>query len=232
MGNRISQQVLDSPLEVSYYVEQNVHNGNHLKTYYINLDHRSDRRQEIEPELMRMNLSFTRVPAIKHDIGVLGCTQSHIKTLKQGIASGADHILVFEDDFYFTMDDASSLHQLLQHVMQTNYDVFLLGYCYLDKKNMFATSDKLLKKVFQAACTHGYMVNKNYAKKLLQNFKIGFLENANRQKPTPVDEHWKLLQNDDLWLCNASGPCGLQREGFSDIDNELKWDIKTKDHLF
>lgn len=228
MGVRSS--LMSSSVEMSFIVQQHVDNGFDYKAYYINLDERPERRQQIEEELLRINLDFERFPAIKHKIGALGCTLSHIKALERGISTGAAHILMFEDDFIFTIVP-SYFHELLNHVMQTDYDVFLLGYCYLEKKDMFVTNDKLLKKVIEASCTHGYMVNKNYASKLLENFKRGYrLKRRTHKQDHNIDLYWKKLQRNDLWVCDATGPCGIQREGYSDIDNEMKWDETTK-HL-
>jgi hypothetical protein len=220
--------------QVSYYIQYPVDRGTKINTYYINLDKRADRRAEVEHELQRMQLQpFKRFPAIIHKKGGIGCTQSHIACLKQGLSSDASHILIFEDDFYFVVDPAL-MHNLLQTVIQTNYDVFMLGYCVADKtKNIGNTNLVLLKKINEAICAHGYMVTRHYAPKLIQNLEEGLKLYMKLDKPSlhANDQYWKSLQTDDNWLCYAGGPCGLQRAGYSDIDLKTKTgsitDIKT-----
>jgi hypothetical protein len=212
--------------ELSFVVDYPANPGKSVVTYYINLDHRADRRQEIESELDRMKLGpYNRFSAIRHKKGTIGCTMSHIECMKLGLESGADHILIFEDDFYFTVPP-STLHHVLQEVMKTNYDVFLLGYClYANKESCIRNTNlDMFKKINQACCTHGYMVNKKYAAKLLRNFEQGLQLLSIGKKDYTIDGHWKVLQDDDLWLCYKE-PCGLQREGFSDIENKVKWDL-------
>lgn len=218
-----------------FHVDYPVNNGKSLYTTYINLDHRTDRRQQIESELNRMHVvPYTRFSAMKHKKGMLGCTMSHIGALKQGLESGADHILIFEDDFQFTMEEPVLLHHILNSVMETNYDVFMLGYCfYLDRKEnscIFKTDHGMFKKITKAACAHGYMVRKEYVPTLLQNFETS-LELHPTAKPGKehqynLDSYWQRLQEADNWLC-YNEPCGIQRAGMSDIEKMVKWDKQS-----
>lgn len=223
MGTNHSVQ---SNYELSFSVLQQIGNGNRLGVYYINLDDRVDRRQQMENEFQVHGFIGTRVPGIRHEQGVIGCGFSHIAALQQGIASGADHILIFEDDFMFSQVP-EVVHHVLQTVQNTNYDVFLLGYCLFHKKSerLFPTSHPMFLKIRQAGCAHGYMVRKGYAQTLLKNMKEGIeLRIKTNDIEYNVDNHWKLLQDQDLWLCYSKGPIGVQREGFSDIEGEVKWD--------
>lgn len=200
-----------------------VNNGKSIFQIYINLDYRTDRRQFIEAELQRMNIGpFSRFSAIKHEKGFIGCTLSHIGSLKQGIQSGADHIWIFEDDFKLTIEP-ELLQQIITCVMETNYDVFLPGYC-INKfdTHTFPINHSLFKKIINAQCSHSYLVNKKYALKLLQNFEKGLpkLMKTNNEPKYAIDMYWKLLQQQDTWLTYANGVCGVQRPGYSDIENK------------
>ena len=212
--------------QVSYVLHHPVNNGKTIFLIYINLNHRTDRRQLMDLELNRINMgSFERLSAIKKNHGALGCTLSHIECLKRGIQSGADHIWVFEDDFVLTIEP-ELLHQIIQCVMETNYDVFLPGYCINNKFTAHTVSinHELFKKIREAQCTHSYFVNKNYAPKLLRNFEEGAkkLEITKNESDYAVDQYWKHLQKDDLWITYVHGICSLQRPGFSDIDQKEK----------
>ena len=46
--------------------------------YYINLEHRIDRKDECEKELDNVNIIYERFNAIKHDIGIIGCGLSGV----------------------------------------------------------------------------------------------------------------------------------------------------------
>jgi hypothetical protein len=205
----------------SYELTYQLNTGSKISTYYINLDKRLDRRQQIEGELKRTNLvPYSRISGILNaEFGMLGCGLSHIKSLKQGIESGADHILIFEDDFYFVMEPELT-QRIIQTVILTNYDVFLLGYCVEDKElHTHDTNNKLFKKIHKAQCCHGYMVSKRYAPKLLRNFEEGvnMLQKTKQIEKYACDVYWKRLQEEDMWVCASSGPCGKQRAGYSDI---------------
>ena len=222
MGSKPST---DPASKLRYELEYPVDNGDSFVTYYINLDHRTDRRQEIETELERMQITpFTRFPAIKHKKGAVGCTQSHVECLQLGIASGADHILVFEDDFVFRTD-METVHQVLQDVIQIDYDVFLLGYCFSNKREpVKPTTHKKFNRIQNGSCTHGYMVSRRYAKKLLENFamSVALLFKTGNECRYSLDQFWKMLQFNDKFLGYEKGPLGFQREGFSDIENIVK----------
>ena len=77
------------------------------RIYYINLDHRTDRRQEFENEIQKLASleKVERIQAVhKPELGCLGCTLSHVKTLETFLNSEYKTCLVFEDDFMFNQD--------------------------------------------------------------------------------------------------------------------------------
>ena len=47
-------------------------------TWYINLEHRTDRKDQIEAELNKMGIVAERFPAIYDSFGALGCSMSHL----------------------------------------------------------------------------------------------------------------------------------------------------------
>jgi GR25 family glycosyltransferase involved in LPS biosynthesis len=62
-----------------------IENSNNTKAYYINLEERLDRKENIEKELSKLNINYERFNAVKHTIGALGCTISHMKALEKRI---------------------------------------------------------------------------------------------------------------------------------------------------
>ncbi len=50
--------------------------------FYINLDHRTDRKEHVEKELNIIGIHATRFEAIKMENGAIGCSMSHLKILQ------------------------------------------------------------------------------------------------------------------------------------------------------
>ena len=72
---------------------------------YINLEHRTDRKESVIGQLSSIDLSGTRFNAIKMKDGRVGCTLSHIKCLELAKENKWDHVLIVEDDILFTQPD-------------------------------------------------------------------------------------------------------------------------------
>ena len=70
------------------------------KVMYINLDHRTDRKKEIEDELKNVFKynNAERLNATLHEHPILGCTYSHVRIWRRMIEEGWDSVLVIEDD--------------------------------------------------------------------------------------------------------------------------------------
>jgi GR25 family glycosyltransferase involved in LPS biosynthesis len=70
------------------------------KVIYINCDHRTDRKQEIEAEL-RQKFEYDkaeRLEATLHEIPIFGCTISHVRIWRRMIQEGWESALILEDD--------------------------------------------------------------------------------------------------------------------------------------
>lgn len=67
--------------------------------YYINLRHRTDRRESTEEQLRLTGCrNVTRVEAVRDMTGGAGCLQSHINAIQAGVDDGHDLFVVLEDD--------------------------------------------------------------------------------------------------------------------------------------
>ena len=71
-----------------------------LNIFYINLEHREDRRAHVlnQLEIMGMKDKSKRFNAIKMIDGAIGCSMSHLRILKYALENKLDHILIIEDD--------------------------------------------------------------------------------------------------------------------------------------
>lgn len=173
--------------------------------YYINLKHRSDRDAQIRTEIQKMGLldKTTRIDAVyEKSRGHLGCSRSHIKALEQFLQSPHKNCIIFEDDFQFTSDP-----QALNKVFEVDYDVVMLsaGWTTAEKSQY-----DFLKKSTCTTTTSGYLVNRKFAPRLLENFREGarLLEEAyNRGSKIDgtsdalyaIDQYWCKLQKVSNW---------------------------------
>ncbi len=194
--------------------------------YFINLEHRKDRYNEFINEMKKSNIPLNKVIKIdaiydkeKRD---LACSKSHIKTLESFINSSYNNCIIFEDDFEFTDINLSkkSLKQLFKD--KINYDIVMLSSnTILEEK----TNYNYLNKIINAQTASGYLLNKNFANKLLENYKEGeklFSDAYNNQDKKDyiyaVDQYWKKLQPISNWYVFCP-KIGKQRKSYSDIAN-------------
>jgi len=69
----------------------------------INLEDRVDRYNQAVTELEKVGITDVyHFPAVKHPIGISGCTRSHYEIIKIAKESRYKNVLIFEDDVYFT----------------------------------------------------------------------------------------------------------------------------------
>ena len=78
-----------------------------VNIFYINLEHRVDRREHVIKELTTKGLglgleNITRFNAIKMINGAVGCSMSHLKILQDAMSNNLDHVLIVEDDITFS----------------------------------------------------------------------------------------------------------------------------------
>lgn len=197
--------------------------------YYINLDHRTDRRQEIEAELDRMHVprdKLVRIPGVVpvERKGAIGCTMAHINALEHFHAHPAyQTCAVFEDDFQF-MVAVDELDRQLGHFWQelapSAWDVLMLAGRLSTQNDEVRSSCWRVDKV---DTTSGYALTRGMVDPLLANYREGLAKlrrKYNLQKYA-LDEYWKRIQPDHRWY--ALKPLvGTQRESYSDINNHVK----------
>ena len=97
--------------------------------FYINLEHRIDRKEHVEKELLNIGLKeVQRFNAIKMENGAIGCSMSHLRILQDAQKNNLDHILIVEDDISF-LDPELFKNQLNKffETHKNNWDVVLLA---------------------------------------------------------------------------------------------------------
>jgi len=179
---------------------------------YINLDHRTDRRAEVDAELAQYFPAekITRFSAIQRANGALGCTASHIAVLEMAKANQWKNVLVVEDDAMWKPENFEEAYGTLERLSDA-YDVIMLSSTFT---RWYLGSLKLISGKTTAA----YMVNSHYYDTLLSNFKEGLalFEVSQDNGAHAVDTYWCTLQEKDNWFVVIPSLM-QQRPGYSDI---------------
>lgn len=194
------------------------------KIFYINLDKRTDRREEIESELKQTNLydRAERIEAIPTpNQGILGCTMSHLKAIRTAKERDYNNILILEDDFQFTIEKEEFENQItrLFENMPT-FDVCMISY---NIQRSIETNHDFLRKVLEAQTASGYIINKCFYDKLINLYEwaIPLLEQTKEHWNYANDQCWKRLQPEANWYALATR-CGKQRAGYSDNSEKFE----------
>ena len=202
------------------------------RIYYINLEHRNDRKDEFlsnfspedEAKIRRVDAVYTK------EKGAIGCLKSHIKALEMAVSEGKDDdiVMVCEDDFY--IKDIFYCNRMLDWGFKVleKWDVIMLA------QNIHASEETTLEypiseeepekkakifRVIHAATGSGYLIHKSYIPKLLEIYKgddARYEATKEFKAEYCNDVSWRYLQEKDNWF--AFKPAiGVQRSSYSDI---------------
>ena len=202
--------------------------------YYINLDHREDRNREFLECMSDLDVPVEKIQRISaiynRDMGALGCTRSHIKAIETFLESGLKTCLVCEDDFQYKNKD--TFWSDIKRVFDTNveFDILQLSYNPNTYTNMVVYKSRdtiypFLKKAEVTITASGYIITRNFAPTLLENFK----ESSNNLAMCnglyscihtySLDQYWNILKPKSNWYI-IYPPIGYQRSSYSDILNQ------------
>ena len=190
-------------------------------TFYINLEHRTDRKEHFENELNNIGIKSTRFNAIKMTNGAIGCSLSHLKLLEDAKKNQLDHILIVEDDITFLNPSLfkTQINKFFE-IHNNKWDVILFA-----GNNMppFEVIDDTCVKVSRCQTTTGYLVNGHYINVLISNIKMGLTHLINSPAETvkyAIDKFWFVLQNNSKWYL-ITPLTVVQREDYSDIEKRV-----------
>lgn len=187
--------------------------------FYINLEHRTDRRIHVEKEMNIIGIPVERFNAIKMDKGAIGCSMSHLKILQNALKNNLNHILIVEDDIKFL--NPTKFTTQINRFLETHdkWDVILFA-----GNNMppYQEIDDTCIKVSRCQTTTGYLVNGHYIQKLIENIKMGLthlIKKSDQASLYAIDKFWFTLQQADDWFLIIP-PTVVQREDYSDIEKK------------
>ena len=187
--------------------------------FYINLLSRPDRKKYVEEQLHNIGICPERFNAIKMDNGAIGCSMSHLKLIETAKANNWDHILIVEDDIFFT-DPPLFIKQFNSFLSNhKDFDVVLIAGNNIPPYKLV---DETCVQVSRCQTTTGYLVRQHYYDKLINNYKVGILnlmKEPHNHRFYAIDKYWFHLQGIHKWYL-ITPLTVTQREDHSDIENK------------
>lgn len=186
------------------------------KIFYINLERRTDRRNDFEQEMFGRDLSYERFDAIEHIVGCVGCSLSHLSVVKLARERGYKNVLIFEDDFQFTVDKETFEKQLSSFFTSNiDYNVYMLNYT--SEQTEAIENQDFFRRITFGNTTSCYLVHCNYYDTLINLWEWAhpLLLETRHHWIFACDQIWEQLQKHDQWYC-CYPAIGKQRDGVSD----------------
>lgn len=192
--------------------------------FYINLEHRTDRRTQVETELNTLGWKYERFNAIKLANGRIGCSVSHLKILKLAKKRRLPYVVVIEDDIEFKKPD--KYNSMLRKFLDSNieYDVLLLAG---NLRPPIKQINSHVLQIFHSWTTTGYIVKSEYYDVLINNIHEGIqllMREPDKHHLYAIDCYWMRLQKKDKWMI-LYPRTNTQRPTYSDIEGkEINYD--------
>lgn len=137
--------------------------------FCISLNERPDRQAQASAQFARVGLAdrMTYMCVDRHPTDCeQGIYESHMACIRKGLAGGARHILIFEDDVVFDRFSPERLGAALSFLRtQPDWQVFFLG-CLVTQSS--ATESPVVRKVAYRCLAHAYALNRSCAERLVQ----------------------------------------------------------------
>jgi GR25 family glycosyltransferase involved in LPS biosynthesis len=215
-----------------------------IPIFYINLDHRTDRREHMEKQFEHMGIDPTQIERFPGIIpvydeiqttrvqsfvdrgiyntvdgskGILGCTRSHLAVLKLAYAREHSYVLILEDDFELVVSPEVFREKIRQLFADPTFEFDVCMLSYNMPQSESAPDHPFLTRVSDAQTASGYLVARAYLPTL-----IACLTNAVEQLELTGshwlyanDMAWKPLQSRDRWYA-FTDRIGKQMDGYSD----------------
>ena len=189
---------------------------------FINLDHRLDRKAQVEKVLKSLGMGFVqRTSGVLDRDGALGCAKAHVKVLQAGIKSGREFIVILEDDVKLA-SSPNEIHAAISTFLTNPYlDVICLGN---RTKGFQIPISSDLKIAFDIQTTSFYIAKRRALPALLASAErsVELLENGLGREKGAIDIVWKGLQRNELVFCVPRKKTIVQRASYSDVVKKFK----------
>ena len=191
---------------------------------YINLDKRTDRREQFETEMLMFgiaNTSYTRITGMAHKNGAVGCLMSHAKVMAYAsVYYPGQHVLIFEDDIKFRQNRTIVEQRLSEFwkndTVSDKWDILMLANNLVMSK---PSGIPKLVRVIKAYTTSAYLVHADYVNTLLRTWHDALegYEKHGFNNMYKSDVSWLKLQQKHRWFAFHPPLC-IQRASYSDVE--------------
>lgn len=203
------------------------------KIFYINLDHRADRKQFMEDQFSRFGITAERFSAVNltkeqnddmvrrgcnfyddprpdYAPRIKSCTLSHLTVLFRSKLMDYENVLIFEDDALIDDNIIENLSKCVKDLKEREWDMFYLGCNPLE----YYKETENIGRVIRTTTNHAYCIHRRFYDRILINSDFykrypcndGYYGNLGRDKSIKVYMSLKNLVT--------------QKEGYSDIEGE------------
>ncbi len=200
--------------------------------FVINLLFRTDRREEIEKELLTQGAAidgahirlFEAVRPETADgfpsVGARGCFLSHLNVLKKAQQEGVERLLILEDDAHFSSDFLTTSQRTIDALQDAPWDIYYAGYTEVDRIIPTGPVTQVAPD-FELQTTHAMAFNRKAIEAA-----IPFLEDMLRRPPGSPEGgpmhvdgayNWLRKANPDLQTVISTPQIITQRSSRSDI---------------
>jgi GR25 family glycosyltransferase involved in LPS biosynthesis len=198
--------------------------------FVINLEHRTDRWENVTKEFGRIGIKPQRWPATYDSArGFLGCLKSHTALLKH-LCDSTVPVWICEDDIEF-LCSAEQVVPYIQGFLKSPAEVLCLGF----NSYKQVEYNEQFHRTLSCQTTSSYIVKPTMIKRLYDLYEsvVDCIEN-NKKHPMEdfyktlvhvpdfycPDQCWKILQQDSLWLIPNKRVL-RQAESYSDIEKKV-----------
>jgi hypothetical protein len=202
-----------------------------FSTFVINLEHRIDRRVEMENELSRIGWNALFFSAIRPEnaadfpsIGARGCFLSHLAVLKEARRAAVQQLIILEDDVSFSRDFEGRWQSAMTALEAREWSIFYPGHILDNQLNGLS----ILSPHTGVQCAHFMVINSNAIPRLIEGFEMILSRPAGHPMggPMHVDGAYSTIRMQDQSLTTyAYFPAlGYQRPSRSDVGNRRWFD--------
>ena len=204
--------------------------------YVINLPERTDRLKSVRNEFARARWDFDSLHmhvfrAHRFDgrgtfpsAAVRGCFQSHMDCLSEACRTGAESVLVMEDDIALSSQMPRVTAQALETVHSQTWDFLYFGHDDTGDIPLLTSAEpslRFLPYVGAIKGAHFYAVRKRVLGRLVEHLKIAKngVEGDQEFGPMPIDGAFNIFRwkNPDVQTLISAPKLGWQRASRSDI---------------
>lgn len=172
------------------------------KIYCINLEHRKDRYQSSKNIFTNLNIHAEFFHTKKHpQSGIIGCFLSHIKCIQNAYDSGANTVLIFEDDIIPTEGyDVKIIAQCVNFMKNNKWEFFQFGYIPFIQIESFLFAKQVNNNIIKFTNTglHAYCLSRIGMERILKN-AYNIIQQPNI---IPIDNYFlQIFPKKNKFLC-------------------------------